>query len=93
MLISRCRLPLIIATFTLANVSLTAPVHADELLVAGTLGEVYSGDPQTGGFVFWGGICLAPVHSMAFDEAHVYAGDSNGGILRFSAVLVSIPER
>ena len=82
MLISRCRLPLIIATFTLANVSLTAPVHAGELLVAGTLGEVYSGDPQTGGFAYWGGICLAPVHSLAFDEAHVYAGDLNGGVLR-----------
>ena len=93
MLISCCRVPLITAAFTLANASLTAPVHADALLVAGTIGEVYSGDPRTGGFVYWGGICLAPVHSMALDEAHVYAGDSNGGVLRldrYTGLLLDI---
>ncbi len=57
-----------------------------ELYVAGTIGEVYMGDPVTGGFEYWGGICLAPVHSLAIDGANVFAGDANGGILRLDLV-------
>ncbi len=55
---------------------------AADLFVAGTLGEVYFADPDVGQFELFGGICLAPIHSMAIDDASVFAGDLNGGILR-----------
>ena len=53
-----------------------------DLFVAGTLGEVYVGDPDVGQFELFGGICLAPIQSLAIDDASVFAGDLNGGILR-----------
>ncbi len=53
-----------------------------DLFVAGTLGEVYLADPDIGDFELFGGICLAPVHSLTIDDASVFAGDLNGGILR-----------
>ena len=67
----------------LATAALVSPAFGGpELYVAGTIGEVYMGHPETGGFEYWGGICLAPVHSLGIDDANVFAGDSNGGILR-----------
>ena len=53
-----------------------------DLFVAGTLGEVYFADPDVGEFELFGGICLAPIQSLAIDDASVFAGDLNGGILR-----------
>ncbi len=66
----------------LAVAVLSAPARAADLFVAGTIGEVYKGDSHTGGFEYFGGICLAPVHALAIDDANIYAGDLNGGILR-----------
>ncbi len=61
--------------------ALTAPAAGAELYVAGTIGEVYVGDPAVGVFEHFGGICLAPVHSLAIGDVRVYAGDINGGIV------------
>ncbi len=55
---------------------------AADLFVAGTLGEVYVADSHVGQFDLFGGICLAPIQSLAIDDASVFAGDLNGGILR-----------
>ncbi len=55
---------------------------AADLFVAGTLGEVYVADSDVGQFELFGGICLAEIHSLAIDDASVFAGDLNGGILR-----------
>ena len=55
---------------------------AADLFVAGTLGEVYVADSHVGQFELFGGICLAPIQSLAIDDASVFAGDLNGGILR-----------
>ena len=62
---------------------LNAPAGAGNLFVAGTVGEVYRGDSETGGFQPFGGICLGPVHDLAMDEGSIYAGDLNGGVVRF----------
>ncbi len=59
-----------------------SPAQAADLFVAGTIGEVYKGDSETGGFEYFGGICLAPAHALAIDDANIYVGDLNGGILR-----------
>ena len=75
-----------------AAAALVSPALGDaELYVAGTIGEVYMGHPETGGFEYWGGICLAPVHSLGIDDANVFAGDSNGGILRLDLATADLP--
>ena len=61
--------------------ALTAPAAGAELYVAGTIGEVYVADPAVGVFEHFGGICLAPIHSLAIGDVRVYAGDLNGGIV------------
>ncbi len=82
MIASTIQLPLA----ALAAIALSSgPAAAADLLGAGTIGEVLVGDSHTGGFVYFGGICLAPIHSLAADDAGVYAGDSNGGIIRLHA--------
>ncbi len=75
--------PLLAALAALALPSGSAA--AAEVLAAGTIGEVLKGDSHEGGFEYFGGICLAPIHSLAADGAGVYAGDGNGGIIRLDA--------
>ncbi len=58
------------------------PATATDLYIAGTLGEVYRGDSQTGGFELFGGVCLGSIEAMAMDDSFIYAGDNIGGIIQ-----------
>ncbi len=60
----------------------TGPAAANDLYIAGTLGEVYQGDSVTGGFELFGGICLGSIQAMAMDDSFIYAGDNIGGIIQ-----------
>ncbi len=73
----RRALPAMAALFVCA-----CPAAAADLLVAGTIGEVYMGDSHAGGFEYFGGICLAPIRSLGVSADSIFAGDENGGILR-----------
>ena len=59
------------------------PVSATDLFVAGTIGEVYIGDSETGGFQPLGGACLGSIQALAMDDSYIYAGDVIGGVIRF----------
>ncbi len=74
----------------LVETTLTAPIaiqamalRGDDLFVAGTIGEIYMGSADTGGFERFAGLCLAPIQALAYDDSVIYAGDLNGGILSF----------
>ena len=43
------------------------PVNATDLFVAGTIGEVYVGDSEIGGFEPLGGACLGSIQALAMD--------------------------
>ena len=58
------------------------PTSATDLYIAGTLGEVYQGDSETGNFHLFGGICLGSIQAMAMDDSFIYAGDNIGGIIQ-----------
>jgi hypothetical protein len=58
------------------------PAAATDLYIAGTLGEVYQGDSETGGFQLFGGICLGSIQALAMDDSFIYAGDNIGGIIQ-----------
>ncbi len=59
------------------------PGRAADLYIAGTIGEVYVGDSETGGFEILGGACLGSIQALAMDDQYMYAGDVVGGIIRF----------
>lgn len=63
--------------------SVVGSAAADDLFVAGTVGEVYKGSSATGGFAHWGGVCLGPITALTIDDQHVYAGEQVGAVIRF----------
>ena len=63
---------------------LAGAVRATDLYIAGTLGEVYQGDSETGGFQLFGGVCLGSIQAMAMDDSFIYAGDNIGGIIQLN---------
>ncbi len=59
------------------------PGRAADLYIAGTIGEVYVGDSEKGGFHPLGGACLGSIQALAMDDSFIYAGDIIGGIIQF----------
>ena len=73
----------VVVALAISTVLIGLPVQAGDLYVAGTIGEVYMGDSETGNFALFGGTCLAPVRALATDNSNIYAGDDTGAILAF----------
>ncbi len=67
----------------LSLTTVAVPAKAADLFIAGTIGEVYKGDSETGGFQPFGGACLGPIQALAMDDSNIYAGDLVGGVIRF----------
>jgi len=84
MLRSPSRLTTALATIALGGTAaFVAPAHATGLYVAGTIGEVYVGDSEHGGFQPLGGACLGSIRALAMDDLYIYAGDEIGGVIQF----------
>ena len=84
MLTSALRRTTALATIALGGAAvLVGPVTATDLFVAGTIGEVYVGDSEHGGFQPLGGACLGSIQALAMDDLYIYAGDEIGGVIQF----------
>ena len=84
MLTSHSRRTTALALIALGSaVTFVGPVGATDLYLAGTIGEVYVGDSETGGFQPLAGACLGSIQALAMDDSYIYAGDNIGGIITF----------
>ena len=84
MLTSHSRRTTALALIALGSaVAFGGPAGAADLYLGGTIGEVYVGDSETGGFQPLAGACLGSIQALAMDGSFMYAGDNIGGIITF----------